>query len=210
MKPIIILSHGNYENVISMPLLQINNLNQQIDLNPYDALIFTSKNAIQAINSINSNWKDIPSYCIAIKTADVVSKYQGNLEFIGRSSHGNDFAKELVPLLKNKKALYVRAKKTVSSLVEILKENNIEISELISYETVCSRKEYTKPPTESIIIFSSPSTVECFFKRFDWDESYTAIVIGNTTSKYLPEEINYFVSEEQSIESCIKLALSKA
>ena len=56
------------------------------------------------------------------------------------------------------------------------------------------------------IIFSSPSSVECFFKNYTWDESYKAVVIGKTTAKYLPSNVEYIISKETSIDVCIKLA----
>ena len=55
---------------------------------------------------------------------NIINQYNGNLVFTGFSSHGNEFATELVPLLKNKKVLYIRALKTVSNITDILKENS--------------------------------------------------------------------------------------
>ena len=65
-----------------------------------------------------------------------------------------------------------------------------------------------KPQKDAIIIFTSPSTVECFFKNFVWDESYKAVVIGKTTQKYLPENIEIHIADKPLITSAIEKAFS--
>jgi uroporphyrinogen-III synthase len=63
-----------------------------------------------------------------------------------------------------------------------------------------------KPSEDAIIIFTSPSTIHCFFKNFVWDESYTAVVIGKATKVHLPENAEYVVAERPLIASCIEKA----
>ncbi|APW65705.1 uroporphyrinogen III synthase [Poseidonibacter parvus] len=205
MSKIYLLNNLKYEGVENLEVFGIEYIKSQIDLSKYDALIFTSKNAIYSLDSFNKSWKSIPSYAIAPKTANIINEYKGKLVFTGISSHGNDFAKELIPILKNKKALYIRALKTVSKITQILKENDIKIDELITYKTSCLQSS-NKLEKNSVFIFSAPSSVECFFKNYSWDNSYKAIVIGKTTAKYLPSNIKYQISEKTSIDECIKLA----
>ena len=104
--------------------------------------------------------------------------------------------------------LYVKAKKTVSNLPEILRENGINVDELVSYETVCNSSLKSFELEEgSTIIFTSPSSVECFFKKFSWNSSFKAILIGKTTAQYLPKElVNYKISSTTNVKECIKLA----
>ena len=205
MSKIYLLNNLKYEGVENLEVFGIEYLESKIDLSEYDALIFTSKNAIYSVDSFNSSWKNIPSYAIATKTAKIIKEYGGNLIFTGLSSHGNEFAKELIPLLENKKVLYIKALKTVSSITDILKENNINVNELITYKTSC-KKSYVELEKGSAFIFSAPSSVECFFRNYKWHDSYIAIVIGNTTAKYLPANIKYYLSEKTSIDECLKLA----
>lgn len=206
MAKIYLLNNLKYDGVENLEVFQIEYIKSDIDLKIYDALIFTSKNAIKAIDSFNKDWINIPAYAIAPKTGKVINKYNGNLSFVGDTSHGNSFAKELIPLLKNKKVLYVKALKTVSNLVEILKENDVDINELTAYKTSC-KKSKIMLENDSIFIFTSPSSVECFFKNYQWHSSYKAVSIGKTTSNYLPKDINYKISAKTSMEDCIKLAL---
>ena len=132
----------------------------------------------------------------------------GKLVFTGETSHGDEFANELILKLKDKKVLYIKALKTVSNLVEILKTNKIDIEELVTYQTSCKKSNIVLEDN-SIFIFTSPSSVECFFKQYTWNKTYKAIVIGKTTANYLPANINYKISSITSIEECIKLAKSE-
>ena len=197
------------KNVEKLTVFKIEFLPKDINLLEYDGIIFTSKNDVYSINSFNPFWKNLPSYVIASKTASVIKEFGGRIEFIGKKSHGNDFAKELVKVAKGKKLIYLRAKKVVSNLVSILNENGINCDEEIIYETKCVKIKDKVLEKNSIILFTSPSTIECFFKNFNWDESFKAIVIGKTTAKFLPNNVNYQISEIQSIEACINLAMNK-
>lgn len=205
MAKIYLLNNQKFPFVENLEVFEIKYLEAQIDLSFYDGLIFTSKNAIYSLESFNKNWKQIPAYAIALKTAEIIKKLGGKLAFIGATSHGNEFAKELLEILKGKKILYIKALKTVSNLPEILKNNGVFLDELIAYETVC-KKSNSILEKGSIFIFTSPSSVECFFKQYSWDDSYKAIVIGKTTANYLPNNVNFKISPITSVEECINLA----
>lgn len=205
MKKIYLLNEQKYEDVENLEVFQIEYIKSDVDLKKYDALVFTSKNGVKAINSFNQDWKNIPSYAIAQKTANTIMKLGGVVEFIGNSGHGNDFAYELKNVLKDKKVLYVKALKTISNLPNILKENGIFLDEIIAYKTSCKKSNIILEEN-SIFIFTSPSSVECFFKQYSWKNSYKAIVIGKTTAEFLPSNINYEISSQTSVEECIKLA----
>ncbi|MCT7609756.1 uroporphyrinogen-III synthase [Aliarcobacter butzleri] len=205
MKKIYLLNEQKHEGIENLEVFQIEYIKSDVDLKKYDALVFTSKNGVKAINSFNQDWKNIPSYAIAQKTANTIIKLGGVVKFIGNSGHGNDFAYELKNVLKDKKVLYVKALKTVSNLPNILKENGIFLDEIIAYKTSCKKSNIILEEN-SIFIFTSPSSVECFFKQYSWKNSYKAIVIGKTTAEFLPSNINYEISSQTSVEECIKLA----
>lgn len=206
MNNIYLLNNIKYENITNLEVFKINYIKSDTNLDKYDALIFTSKNAIYSIDSFNKQWKDIPAYAIAPKTAKIINDYNGTLCFTGKSSHGNEFAQELLGELKDKKVLYIRAKEVASNLSLILRQNNINIDELITYETKCNLDLNTKIKDHSVIVFTSPSSVKCFFKNYKWNKTLKAVAIGKTTSKHIPENINCIVSPTTSIDECIKLA----
>ena len=205
MSKIYLLSNQKYPNVENLEVFQIEYIKSNIDLSIYDALIFTSKNAIYSLDSFNKNWKKIDSFAIAPKTANIIKEMGGKVVFTGITSHGDEFAQELITLLKNKKVLYIKALKTVSNLVKILKENDVLIDELVTYQTSC-KKSNSSLEDNSVFIFTSPSSVECFFNQYKWKDNYKAIVIGKTTAKYLPKEVDYTISSETSIDECINRA----
>ena len=206
MNNIVLLSNIKYEGIQNLPVFDIEYLDVNIDFKKYDALIFTSKNAIFALDKLNSSWTNIDSYAIAQKTSEILKEYGSKLAFTGTFSHGDEFANELIPHLKNKKVLYVKGEKSVSNLFTILKDSKIDIEETIVYKTICSKKELNPPIDNSVIIFTSPSSIKCFFNKINWNKTYNAVVIGKTTAKYMPQNIEYKVSSTQSIEACIKLA----
>lgn len=205
MAKIYLLNNQKFQDVENLEVFDIKHIKSNVNLQDYEALIFTSKNAIYSLNSFNQNWKKIPSYAIASKTADIIKQLGGNLVFTGITSHGNDFAEELITLLKDKKVLYIKALKTVSNLPEILRQNKILLDELVAYETSCKKVD-VELEKNSIFIFTSPSSVECFFKQYSWHDSYKAIVIGKTTAKFLPKNIKYEISSQTSVEECVNLA----
>ncbi len=208
MAKIYLLNSQKFDNVVNLEVFKVQSLEFDIDLKPYDALVFTSKSAIFALEDNKIDWKNTPSYLIAEATSNIAKSFGANIAFTGLSGHGNDFANELIPHLKDKKVLYIKAKKTVSNLPEILRENGIDIDELVSYETVCNSSLKSFELEEgSTIIFTSPSSVECFFKKFSWNSSFKAILIGKTTAQYLPKElVNYKISSTTNVKECIKLA----
>lgn len=192
----------SYEGVINLPIIDIEYINNEVDFQKYDCLVFTSKNSIYSLEYFNKDYKSLPSYCISKKTAKVLKKYNGNLQYIADSSNGDDFAKEIKNMVIDKRILYIRGSKILSNITDILK-----CDEYIGYKTICKRYDISKKPSKnSIIIFTSPSTIKCFLDNFKWDSSYRAISIGATTNSYLPKYINGHISEDLSIESCIKLS----
>lgn len=192
----------------NLQVIKIRTIISDIDFSKYDALIFTSKNAVNSLNSYNKEWIKKPLYVIAPQTAKVASNLGAKIKFVSREKHGDAFANELIPLLKGKRVLYIRGSKVVSNLVETLNSSGATCEEAIVYETVCV--EFKKPiklPKNSVIVFSSPSTIECFLKNADWDESYKAVSIGHTTEKYFPDYIKPAVADTTSLDSCVKKAI---
>jgi len=206
-KNIYVLSEKNVKDAHNLPMFDIKYLEKDVELETYDALVFTSKNAIKALASLNDSWKKIPSYVIAPQTAKVLKTLDGTLSYVGKEHHGNEFAHEISDELCGKKVLYVCGAKVVSNLVNILNNNGVLCESLVVYETVC--KNYDKEiklPKNSIIIFSSPSTIECFFKNVKWDKSFEAVSIGQTTAQYFPEYVTPHIAESTSLISCVQKA----
>jgi len=204
---IYLLNNQKYDGIKNLPVFTINYLPSEINFDEYDYIIFTSKNAIKAIDSFSDTWQTTPSLTIAPNTAKTVKSYGGTVEFVGTCSYGDEFAMEILDIVASKRVLFLRAKKVVSSLYDILKKQGIEIIEKIIYETVIlTQDKALQPPPHSIIVFSSPSTVAGFLHNFSWHSSYKAVAIGKTTADCLPSYIGYAMAKTPSIKDAIQTA----
>ena len=208
---IFVLSEKKYQGAKNLPVIVFDYYDKEISLDPYDALIFTSKNGVKALDAINACWKAKPVYSIGSGTSKAVRELGGEIVYEAKSSYGDNFAEEIKSHLFGKRVLFLRPKVVTSSLNTILEDAGVLLDEEVIYETKCNDcKKLQRPPEGSYIIFSSPSTIECFMNCFDWDESYTAIVIGEKTASFMPDDIPYVLSEKQTIPACIALAREKA
>jgi len=202
---IYILSEKKFDGALNLPVIKIEFLDFEIDLSKYNAIVFTSKNGVEAIDRVDKRWRDKEIYSIGGGTTKAIEDKGVEVTYTAKSSYGDNFAKEIREKLYGKKVLFLRAKVVTSHLNEILQNAGIDLSEVVAYETVCNSKDISKPKKGSVIIFSSPSTIECFFKKFSWDKSYKAVVIGEKTASFMPKGIKYTLSPKQTIPDCIKL-----
>ncbi len=207
MAAIYILSEKKYAGAENLPCINIRFLPQKIDVSDYDALIFSSKNGVAAMEQCNKAWKEKPSFAIGLATCEAIQSLNGSCIYQANSSYGDHFAKEIKSRLKGKKVLFIRPKVVTSSLNTILLDAGVLLDEAVLYETICAKCEQLKKPEKNaVIIFSSPSTISCFFNCFSWDESYQAVVIGEKTASYMPLDIHYQQANKQTIPSCIETA----
>jgi uroporphyrinogen-III synthase len=204
---IYLFSDKSYEGVVHLPLIEIVFYEKKLSLDGFDAIVFTSKNSVEALDKLNYQWKEIDAFAIGEATASYIVRKGGKLIYASQSAYGDDFAHNLIPLLQHKKVYFPRAKEIVSSLPQILQEHCIELVQEVVYETHC--RNYSKhdaPKPHSILVFTSPSTVECFFNNFDWLENYSAIAIGHKSASAFPLHINCQIANNQTIEACLALA----
>lgn len=202
-----LLSDKEYDGAISLGVIGIHFLETPFTCKGYDALVFTSKNAVAAVERLDPSWRELPSYVIGEGTAKTIEAYGGTLAFTSTSSYGNDFALEISSQLYGKRVVFPRAKVVLSDLSNILKTNGVRVEEHIVYETLCRPcDELPSPELGSALIFTSPSTVECFLRCFDWHDSWKAVCIGTRTAEALPKNISVYLSPKQTIPSCIAYA----
>ena len=149
---------------------------------------------------------NLPVFAIANSCAAAAREFGFSEIYTGQNAHGDDFAREILPLLKGKKVLYLKGKDSASNFLEILQDGGVNIKVVIAYENVLNPcKMELKPPKNSILIFASPINVRNFLTNFGWDESYQTISIGKVTAKELKFSTP-LVSQSQDINACIALA----
>ena len=194
------------ESVVNLSVSKIEFLKFEINLSEFDALVATSKNAFKALKFNGILPINLPVFAIANSCAAAAREFGFSEIYTGQNAHGDDFAREILPLLKGKKVLYLKGKDSASNFLEILQMGGVNIKAVIAYENVLNPcKMELKPPKNSILIFTSPINVRNFLTNFGWDESYQTISIGKVTAKELKFSTP-LVSQNQDINACIALA----
>lgn len=187
-------------------MIRFHRVLEHLNLQKYDTLLFTSKQAVAFTNEISSDWKEKKILAVGAQTAKVCRELGARDIYFPNDYYGSVLAKDIVQNFTDAKILYLRPRVVSFDSVAFLKTQGIDIAESILYETECI--EYKKENLEdnAIIIFTSPSTIRCFFKSFQWRENYRAVVIGKTTLEKLPKGINVTVSPKATIAACIETA----
>ncbi len=204
---IYLLSPLKKDNTISLPMIRFEITATKIDFSNIDTLMFTSKQAVVTANKIDKNWKNYPSIAIGGATKSKIEELGGEVIFYPKKFYGKELASGIKEFFSNRKLLYLRPQKVSFDSRAFLEKEGIFLKEQIIYKTLC--KKYTlkdKPIEGATIIFTSPSTINCFFKNFSWDSSYTAILIGEATKAHLPKYCKYKIANKPLIDSCIKKA----
>jgi uroporphyrinogen-III synthase len=206
VRDIYLLNGERYEGVKSVKINEIIELNPPFIQKHYDAVIFTSKNAVLSIDKIYKEWTKLPSYSIGKGTSETIRKLGGQVAYEAKNSYGDGFAFEIAPLLFDKTALFPRAKKTASDVGGVLRAANVSVHELIVYESVCKENISLTPKDDAIFIFTAPSIVKCFLKLVKWRGGFTAVAIGEKTAAAFPSDIKPLISPKQTIEACVDFA----
>ncbi len=205
-RPIYLCSPKEVKDTISLPMIKFKLLKNSIDYQGCDTLMFTSKQAIIFTDEIDKSWVKYPVIAIGEKTKEVAKNLGANVIYQPKKYYGEELAKDIIKDFRDKKILYIRPKVVSFDTKSFLEKNNIFIKEEIIYETNCIKYEKKSLQKDAVIIFTSPSTINCFFKNFDWDDSFRAVVIGKTTQKHLPSYVKAYVATKQTIQSCIDMA----
>jgi uroporphyrinogen-III synthase len=179
----------------------------KIDFEGYDLLMFTSKQAVKSAEAIDPLWKRLPAVAIGSATQKEIEKLGGKVLYSSEEAYGEALSQAIIKQFSDKKILYLRPKEVSFDSKRFLLGAGITIHEQIIYETSCIRYASDQSPKkDAVIVFTSPSTIRCFFENFEWDESYRAVVIGAATQKHLPDKVECLVADEHSLEACIEKA----
>ncbi len=210
MSNIYITNEKKILGIKNLDFLELIFFKRDIDFSIFSYLIFTSKNAIKALDSYCISWKKIPCLCISSQTSKTLEKHGGKLALDAKAKNAKDFAEKIKNKLKsgikNKKVLYLRANKIATNL-KILLESNVDFHEEIIYESKL-KKDYKKVifDKNDIVIFTSALRVKYFFKLYKWRSDMLAICIGEHTKSVLKKDVKFKLSLEPSFASCIEMA----
>lgn len=207
MRPIYLISKTSYDNalgVIHIPILSIKFLHPPIDFSLYDGIIVTSKEGARALQSYEVEWEKLDILCVGESTASEMGAI-GGCNITVASGYGDS----ILDILENQynRWLYIRPRAIASSWPQKARVMGKKIDEVVIYETTCNDDlEEIKIAHNGVLIFTSPSGIECFCKRTNILPTHDVIVIGKTTQKALPSGIKSMMSAETSIISCVEMA----
>ena len=144
------------------------------------AVIFTSVNAVKAVNRLlptKPSWK---IFCIAPTTKKSVADVFGNEPIIGTAENATHLADKIIADPSIKKLIFFCGDQRRNILHEKLKEKGIALEELVVYKTV-ERPQIISKYYDAILFFS-PSAVKSFFSVNSIPDKTQVFAIGSTTA----------------------------
>lgn len=208
-KQIYLFSTSSHPDTISINSLVITLLKPHINFSDYDYLIITSKQVSNVLREYEKiMFIEKKALCISKATASSFEELGGTVLEVG-NGYGDDLHKSVKKYPKETKWLYLRAKKVASNFVELLQKEGYLIDEKVVYESKCSDKMKNIDLEEgAVLIFTSPSSLNCFLENHSISLNHNIVVIGSTTAKSVPTGVSFSIAKEHTIESCIVLAHS--
>jgi uroporphyrinogen-III synthase len=162
--------------------------------------IFTSMNAVEAViaqlQGVVPQW-DI--FCIANSTQAAVQQYFGNNAVVATAYYGMELANQIIDYdreRKIEKALFFCGNQRRDELPNILAENNINVQEIVVYNTVETSQALSKHYDG--VLFFSPSAVRSFFESNTPQENTVFFAIGTTTSSAIKHYCNNPIAISQT------------
>ncbi|RRS31105.1 MAG: uroporphyrinogen-III synthase [Epsilonproteobacteria bacterium (ex Lamellibrachia satsuma)] len=206
-RAIYLLSPVPKEGTIALPMIDFRITAKSIDFSHIDTLMFTSKQAVVTADKIDPSWKNYPCIAIGSATKKQIEELGGKVIYHPGSFYGEVLSQDIAEFFRDRKLLYLRPKEISFDSKGFLEKEGITLQEQTIYETFCIKySPDRKPSKDAVIIFTSPSTIHCFLKSFEWDESYMAVVIGRSTKVHLPKNAVYTIADTPLISSCIEKA----
>lgn len=185
------------EGVLHIPIIQTTYIQIPLKIYDYDIVVITSKEAVNALLKSHIDPSLVRLSAISAKTAQYAREHNFMVDSVS-DGYAKSFSLFLKNRYKNKKLLYIRAKEVASDVL-------LSYDNEVIYETTCNDVDYSVND-DDVLIFTSPSTIECFFKKSSFKKSQKVVCIGTTTQAALPCDIDSYLANNPSIESCIETA----
>ncbi len=150
------IGREKFDGIENIVLNEIRFYQFNVNLNDFDCLIISSKNSlkslIQSSSILNFN---ISLYAVGSKSA----QFAKSIGFVNvkypSCAYGKNLAEEFLYEFKNKKCLYLRAKKISSCIDTYLLNNGINLHQVVAYENIALKiKEKMVLNHPAVFIFS--------------------------------------------------------
>lgn len=144
-------------------------------------IVFTSMNAAEAIieslDGIKPTWN---IYCMGGTTKSIIKDYFGVENIKGTGKDASSLAEGMIAN-STKEAVFFCGNIRRDELPQLLKEHQIDLKEMVVYETDTIPHKIHK--AYDAVLFFSPSAVDSFFSVNKIEEHTILFAIGNTTAK---------------------------
>jgi uroporphyrinogen-III synthase len=167
-------------------------------------VVFTSMNAVDAVTIFLDGHKpDWSIYSIGTATARLIKTYFGENKIAGTASDAAALAELIAEDRFTDDVIFFCGDQRRDELPEILRQNNIEVNEIVVYQTIATAHKIGKDYFG--ILFFSPSAVQSFFSKNKLTDRTILFAIGNTTAneikKYSSNKI--IISDEPGKENLV-------
>lgn len=156
-------------------------------------VVFTSMNAVDAVVTWQDGQQpDWVIYCIGNTTKQLVKENFGANSVAGTAGSAAELADLIAEEADVDEVIFFCGDQRREELPAILSNNNIDVQEIVVYQTIPVHHKIEK--TYAGILFFSPSAVESFFKKNKPANQTILFAIGNTTAT----EIKKFLSADKA------------
>lgn len=206
MRPVYLISKTPYPGVIHIPILSIRFLTPKIDFSGYEGVIITSKQTVLALQNYSVDWNRLKCICVSEPTAQF-AREAGAVEIEIADGYGISIPNLLGHQKRKGKWLYLRPKVIASDWVTTARNEGFEIDEAVVYETTCNEEARDVAiEKDAVLVFTSPSSIECFCRYYQILSTHSVVAIGKTTRDAFKDAKEVHISPETSIASAVDLA----
>lgn len=171
--------------------------------------VFTSKNAVLVFDQIVNAEVPWNIYCIGQSTKKAVSKVFGEENISGSADSASELSTIILKDKEIKKVFFFCGKQRREELPQNLSSEEIEVEEIVVYETLETPQKLSRKVYDGILFFS-PSAVNSFFSLNKINEQMQIFAIGKTTADAIHQHINkdIIIAETPSEENIVEQVLS--
>jgi hydroxymethylbilane synthase len=147
-----------------------------------DWIFFSSKHAVEHFFEQKPELKEQKIGAVGKGTSDAIRKYGKRADFIGYSTDTKMTGKQFASQVKNGTVLFPQAKESLKSIQKQF-TNPSQVIDLSVYQTILH--DEVPVPQADIMVFTSPSNVDAFFKKNKLASSQRIVAMGGATEHEL-------------------------
>jgi uroporphyrinogen-III synthase len=179
---------------------------QEIELAAIEitTVVFTSMNAVEAVTTfLDGQQPDWTIYSIGTATSRLVKEYFGEEKLADTADDASTLAELIAEDRFTDEVIFFCGDQRRDELPTILKQHDIEVNEIVVYQTIPIPHKIEKQYHG--ILFFSPSAVRSFFQKNKLEDKTVMFAIGNTTAneikKFTTNKI--IISDEPGKENLV-------